>query len=438
MKLLSLHPNIRIRVIESFISSFASNMIFPFMAIYFTERFGVTTTGFLSTITVVSGLLAGLYGGYYADRIGRKKLMMLGESLRFVAFLVMMLANSPLLDARGLTPSIITFIMMILNTVCWGLSGPASEAMVIDVTLPEDRTYIYGLFYWINNLSIAIGGILGAFLFSTHRFTLFVFLTSVSLVSVLLVTFFIKESYFPARTHPETDSTLAVKPTRFSLQVLGDLFKNYQLVLRDRMFVYYLLGCVLSVAIEFQMSGYIGVRLAHEMPKQILNMGSHLSISFDGIRILGILRTENTLLVVLFATAVTLLMSRYSRRLALFGGLFLYTLGYSVIGFSNQPLLLVFAMLIATIGELMNTPIKQAMLGDLAPDHARSSYLAASGLIYQLANLMASLGISLGAIVPSYGMSFLYLCMGLTSMFLFRALLRKSASFSNGYLSNNF
>lgn len=73
MSLFELHPNIRIRIVTSFLTKLVGNMIFPFMAIYFSAKMGLALTGFLLSLTLLTQILLGFYGGYLADRWGRKK-----------------------------------------------------------------------------------------------------------------------------------------------------------------------------------------------------------------------------------------------------------------------------------------------------------------------------------------------------------------------------
>ncbi len=51
--------------------------------------------------------------------------------------------------------------------------------------------------YWANNLSIAIGGSLGGFLFKDYLFELLIALSITALITVILIVFFIDESYVP-------------------------------------------------------------------------------------------------------------------------------------------------------------------------------------------------------------------------------------------------
>lgn len=68
------HLNIKIRMIVSFISDIAEMSIFPFMAIYFSSNLGIAWAGAILTLTTVVAVTFGMYGGFFADQFGRKKL----------------------------------------------------------------------------------------------------------------------------------------------------------------------------------------------------------------------------------------------------------------------------------------------------------------------------------------------------------------------------
>lgn len=155
-----LHPNIRARILIQFLSKVIGSMIFPFMAIYFSREINSSVAGFLLMINVLVQFLAGMYGGHLADIIGRKKLMVTGELLKVFAFLGMVLCNSPMFHSPW-----ITFVMLLIIGVAQGLINPAGEAMLIDVSTPENRSFMYSVSYWANNLSIMIGIMVGGLVF---------------------------------------------------------------------------------------------------------------------------------------------------------------------------------------------------------------------------------------------------------------------------------
>lgn len=85
---------------------------------------------------------------------------------------------------------------------------------------------------------------------------------------------------------------------------------------------------------------------------------------------------------------------------------------------------LIGAAVVLTIGEVVNVPVKQAILADLVDPAARSKYMAAYGLNARIGLLVGSLFVTLGALVPPLGISLLYGVFGLAAILLYRSLLR--------------
>nr|WP_275942519.1 MFS transporter [Paenibacillus alba] len=143
------------------------------------------------------------------------------------------------------------------------------------------------------------------------------------------------------------------------------------------------------------------------------------SWSVDGLEMLGFIRTENTVLVVVLSVVVGYIMKRFSDSRVLFIGYTCYIAGYSYLAYSNQPGLLLISMFIATVGELMYVPIKQAYLGNIAPDHARSSYMALYGMVYKGATLLCGFSVIVGGWLSSWMMASLIALSGFIGMAMF-------------------
>ena len=64
----------------SFIDGVGSTMIFPFFALYITQKFdvGMTEAGVLLGIFSLAGFFGSLLGGALTDRIGRRALLLFG------------------------------------------------------------------------------------------------------------------------------------------------------------------------------------------------------------------------------------------------------------------------------------------------------------------------------------------------------------------------
>lgn len=81
-----LHPNIKVRIINSFLTRMVGGAIFPFMAVYFAHYLGAGLAGLLLMALVAVQFVAGLYGGGLADAWGRRRTLLAGEVLKLLAF----------------------------------------------------------------------------------------------------------------------------------------------------------------------------------------------------------------------------------------------------------------------------------------------------------------------------------------------------------------
>ncbi|MET3194577.1 MFS transporter [Bacillus sp. OAE603] len=398
MELLKFHKNIKIRLLESFLSSAIGSMIFPFMAIYLSKHFGVKLAGLLLLVNVFIGIAMNFFGGYFSDQFGRKKTMVFAETLRLFAFVAMMFCNSPWFFSP-----IITFFMMTVNSICWGLAGPANQAMLIDVSKPEERKLMYSIMYWSNNLSIAIGGIMGGFLFKTYLFELLLALSIASFITWFLITFFVDESMKTQKSEMKT----------IRLHV-NKMFSNYRDVFQDKLFILYVMAGLLVLSMEFQLTNYISIRITNEFQTQQL-MDWH----FGGIEMIGFLRTENTILVVIMALFATKIVKKMNDQQTLIWSCVVFVFGYAIISYSNSIWLLFAAMFVATVAEVLRVPVQQNYMAHLPLEETRSSYMAVAGLTFNLAMLICSITVAISAYLSSFATSLFLTSLGVIGIIIF-------------------
>lgn len=400
MKYKDLHPNIKYRIINSFLSSTAFNMILPFMAIYFSTEFNEAIAGLLLTVNIILGIAAGFYGGYLTDIIGRRKIMLWAGGFRLFSFVVMTLANSPWYHSPT-----ITYIAFIAISMCSGFSRPATQAMVIDVSTSDTRRFIYNIEYWSMNTALFIGSVIGSYLFKSHRFEVFFSVTMVSVLSLVIISVFIDET-----RHSQGES---YKSHKFKIK---SIYNNYKIVLKNKTFSVFIIASLLALSIEMQAKNYISVRLVKDIPSKTPVLGEY---ALDGIQIYGILRAENALTVIILGLFISSLVRKYGDKRLLIIGIIVNVLAYSVLTISSNVFLLFIFMLLATLGEIIYWPIKQSFLAKLIPSDNRGSYMTINGLVAQGANIMGSLAITIGAFVNSWTISAMLLILGGTSIVLF-------------------
>lgn len=394
MRFRDFHLNIKIRIIESLLSSSASNMIYPFMTIYFANALGVGIAGIILSVSIIFGMISSFIGGYYSDRFGRKKIWATAESIKFVSIVTMTLVNGPLNHSIEVS-AYITMCMMILNSLCAGFSGPAATAMLIDVSSPENRKYMYSIIYWANNISIAVGAILGGLLFENYFFELLLAFSVLVAISTLLIIFFIKESYVPSSSEERIEKTS-----------LKSISKSYLRVFKDKLFIHSTLALLLLVSLEFQLMNYIAVKL-YDIDGKSQNI-PFVDMKIEGASMLGILRAENTIIVIFFVFIANYFIKKYMDKHVLIMGLIIYSLGYLIISYSENLIILVCAMFFASIGELLYTPVHNNYLASMIPDSSRSTYLAINDLVTRGALLISYLCVSISSILDSWMMTSMF------------------------------
>ncbi|ECQ6352153.1 TPA: MDR family MFS transporter [Listeria innocua] len=394
-----LHPNIRARILIQFLSKIIGSMIFPFMAIYFSMEINSKVAGILLMINVLVQFLAGMYGGHLADIIGRKKLMVAGELLKVFAFLGMVLCNSPIFHSPW-----ITFVMLLLIGVAQGLINPAGEAMLIDVSTPENRSFMYSVSYWANNLSMMIGIIVGGWFFVDYLFPLLVVLFVMSFVTAWLTISLISE-------------TLKQKAVveKGSYGLVG-MLKNYGQVLHDYRFLLYTIGGIAIMSIEFQRSNYISVRLAEDFQALLVHFGPLGNITLNGVQIVSVLTAVNTLFIVLFTVPVARFVTKKAQQPIMYVGFTLFAIGFAVCAFANNLAVLLLATAVLSIGELLYVPTRQTILAAIVDNDRRGAYMAFNGIIFQIGKMIGSVSLVFAPFIGKYGMATFTILLGVLSI----------------------
>ncbi len=396
----ALHPNIRMRIVINFFSKIIASMIFPFLAIYFTLHFNPSIAGILLMLNIAIPFIAGLYGGHLADIFGRRKLMVIGEVLKMISYLGLVLTNSAFFNSP-----LLTFLFLLLIGIAQGFINPAADAMLIDVSTPESRSFMYSISYWANNLSAMIGIVVGGWLFTTHFFGLLVALFLMSIFTTWLTFHFITETH-------ERDTS------KSSGAGVKEVFYAYSEVIRDKSFVLFTISGIFVMTIEFQRNNFISVRLAEEFQNLTLQLGHILDIPIDGVRILSLLTALNTLCIVLFTAPVAKWLIQRKNEAVMYVGFLLFAAGFSFSAFLSNMWFLVMATLLLSLGELLYVPTRQTILAAIISDNKRGAYMAFNGIIFQVGKLFGAASLLFAPFIGKYGMGiFIFICGGLACFF---------------------
>lgn len=377
MKWKEIPKPIKVRLITSFFNRAVSFSIMPFMALLFVQAFNEVIAGAFLIAMVFVSFITNLLGGYLADRFSRKRLLVTTSALTALTFITMTIS--------------LTFDWMLLFMVIYAvfsvtsnLGRPAMGAIIIDATTKENRQAVYALDYWLINLSIAIGTALGGWLYVSNQLLLFGILSFTSSVLPIAYYLFLDDT-------PRTWQRQKLRG------VLTDIFTSYQLAWRDRPFVKVVFGSMCILAAEFSMGSYVAVRLADSFEPL-----SFAGWSINGVRMMSIINIENTLLVVTLTFIVQRLAKRLSPRRTLAAGLILYTIGYVVVTSANSMTALMVFIFIATIGELLYSPVLNTQKANMMPADQRGAYSAFAGTSFAGADLLSRSTILVGTfLIPS-------------------------------------
>ncbi|MBD7944631.1 MFS transporter [Psychrobacillus sp. Sa2BUA9] len=379
MKWKNYPQNIKVRLITSFFNRAVSSAVMPFMALFFAQEMSKVWAGLFLIGTVGVSFLISLIGGYISDRLPRKGLLVITSFLSGCMFVCMTVSLLPKSNIIWLFA--VAYTIYIITS---SLGRPAMHALVIDSTTPDNRKEVYALDYWLTNLSMAIGAALGGLLYLNHQIELFMLLSFTSLCLPIAYKIWLINGH----------NKLLEKQHQ---NVFVDLIHNYKIAFKDKPFVQVVVGSMFIFAAEFSLNSYIGVRLAETF--KVVNIGE---FELAGVRMLSLLNIENMLLVVCLTFFINKITDRFSNRHVLLIGLAFYSLGYITITSANTWYILLLFNFIATVGELIYSPVRNAEQANMIPADKRGSYSAFSNFSFSGAELIARSTIIIGAyLVPT-------------------------------------
>lgn len=371
--------NLKIRLVTSFFNRAVSSAVMPFMALFFSQEINKVWAGIFLLFTVIVSFFVNLIGGYITDRFSRKKVLVITSFCSACMFLVMTISLYP--KDRLIWLFAIAYVIYIVTS---SLGRPAMNALIMDSTTVDNRKAVYAIDYWLVNLSLAIGAALGGLLYVHHQIELFGLLTITSLsLPIVYQIWLIDEQIIRFKKQHQN--------------VLLDVLQNYKIAFQDIPFVKVVLGSMFIFAAEFSLNSYIGVRLAETFESIYIG-----NFEVVGVRMLSILNIENMLLVVCFTFMVNRFTDRFSKQKVLLIGLIIYSIGYVTVMSANIWYILLLFNLIATLGELIYSPVRNAEQANMIPADKRGSYSAFANLSYSGADLIARSTIIIGAyLVPT-------------------------------------
>lgn len=401
--------NLKIRLIGEALFNLLFWMYFPFIAVYFGSELGNRTAGLLMAIPPLVSMLGNLAGGALADRIGRRPVILTGALIQALMFVLFAVSSSHLLEY--------------LAYIGIGLGGaayrPASSAMVADLVPAEHRRQVFATFTTANNLGAVLGPALGAVFFFHYRQELLWTCAGILLLYFIAIYFMVRE------TKPQTSTEGQTKNVSIP-RLLREQWMGYGVILRDRVFLIYLLAGVFALVPIMQLDLYLAVYLSNDIPSQTLFRWGGGDLTLSGKEIYGWLLGFNGLLFVLFVLPITKWLRHWKERDIFILSALLSGGGTFAVGLSPQIWYLFAVTVLFTFGEMVRMPVTQSFISRYAPEQARGQYMGADNLQYTFGGVLAPVTVTLSAWLPPLGVFTIILGVAIVSIAFYLQLYRLS------------
>jgi MFS family permease len=322
------------------------HFVLPFLAIYLRQRgFDAKVTSLTMAAYGAGALLAGVIGGYLADRLGRKTTMLI--SCGGGAAFMMLLSQAQSVPALVIT----TF----MNGLLMAMYGPAAGALIADLVPPALRVRAFSCQRLAINLGFAAGMATAGFMATRSFFALFVADAATTLILGLTVLFGLKRK--PAMARENHGWGHALRHMR-----------------SNRPFQFAVVAALLIGIVFWQMSSSYSLQATEGA-----GLDEHAY---------GLLMALNGILIVFLELPLTSYTKRLSPVMVMAAGYAIIGLGLgiNVLG-ASVPVLLT-SMVVLTAGEMIAFPVTNGYMAALAPDEMRGRYQGVISMSWSVATMV--------------------------------------------------
>jgi MFS family permease len=365
-------------VAATFIDRIGGTLIFPFFALYVTQKFnvGMTEAGVLLGIFSISGLVGSIMGGALTDKFGRRGMVLFGLVFSALSSVSM-----------GLVPELSLFyVLAVIVGLLSNVAGPAQQAMVADLLPEEKRAEGYGVLRVAGNLAWIVGPMIGGLLAARSYLLLFILDAVTSVITAVIV----------FKLVPETRPEPSAKQRQ---ETMLETLAGYRLVARDRLYVAFLVVSMLMLVVYQQMYNTLSVYLRDVH-----------GVSAQGY---GFLLSLDAGIVVLCQFWVARRIKKYAPMVMMALGTLFYLVGFTMYGFVSVYILFIVAIVLITIGEMIVMPVGQALVARFAPEDMRGRYMAFYSLCWTIPSAVGPW--AAGMILDNYDPNWVWYAGGIIS-----------------------
>jgi MFS family permease len=347
------------------------SFVVTFLTLYLTadRGFSPAVAGLVVSAFGLGGVFGAIGGGVLADRLGRRPTLLAAQSLA---------ALTTVLLGYTTAPALIALVAGLLGLTS-NAARPAISAIMADLVPARDRVRAFSLNYWAINIGFAVSASVAGVL-SSHGYLLLFYGDAVTTLLCALVVFLRIPETRPEHPAPHPDQ----QPASEEGVGLGTVF-------RDGPFIS-LVGLTFLIAMTIGL-GQVAVPVV--MGRQGFSATDY-----------GLVVAINGVLIVLAQIPATRLIRGRGRTGIQVAASLLFGFGMALCAFatgatSGGMAVYALSVVVWTVGEIIWTPVNQALVAELSPVHGRGRYQGAYSLAWQASSFLAPL--AAGGMLAAWG-----------------------------------
>ena len=346
----------------TFLTSFGNGLTLSLFVVYLhnVRHFSTNFATLLLAAAAIAGIASSPLWGTLTDRFGPIRVILLGYGAGAVSLVFWAHAHSERAAAFA------AILLAIFGGAGWG----PSSTMLSRLVTAEHRQRAFGFNFMLVNLGIGFGGLVSASIVDLHHPESFVVMYTIDAgITVFTGLYFLTLRHYggPVRDHLDD-------PVRSA--------EGWRVVLRDRRLVRYV-----TASLVLLIGGYGSQEAGFS-----LFVVNNLKLP---VHVIGIIFFFNTTTIVVAQLWVLNRIEGKSRTRVMATVGLLWFLFWVILDVALAlpkvvgVVSLCFAMVVFAIGETMLSPVGPALVNEIAPEHLRGRYNAASGLAWGVSGTLA-------------------------------------------------
>jgi len=294
--------------------------------------------------------------GALADRLGFKKILVLSFTMYIAGYFMVGHFNTFEL----------VFASYIFLAVAGALFKPVISGMIAKTTTSETASVGFGIFYMMINIGGFIGPFIAGFLYKVDWNYVFLMSMITIAINYIFVFFYFKE---PGR-EPSSESLI---------QSVGKAVKNIIVTLSDFKYVLFLIIMSFYWTAFNQLYYSFPVFLEHWVDLDKLSAIFHLK---PGTITAVTIMSMDAFFIIVLQLYISSISMKLKPLSSIMSGTVILAIGLAFMYITNNPYVILVAVLVFSIGEMASSPKYTEYIGRIAPADKKGLYMGSAFLPY--------------------------------------------------------